>query len=45
MAGNSKNRYPADKTGSKYSEFHNTKRRPPGKSGKDTKQSAPSGNS
>ena len=31
MAANTKNRYPADKTGSKYSEFHNTKRRAPGK--------------
>ena len=32
MAINSKNKYPADKTGTKYSEFRNTKRTPPGKS-------------
>lgn len=32
MAANTKNKYPADKTGSKYSEFRNTKRIPPGKS-------------
>ena len=31
MAGNTKNRYPADKTGTKYSEFRNTKRVSPGK--------------
>lgn len=31
MAANSKNKYPADKTGTKYSEFRNTKRTPPGK--------------
>jgi hypothetical protein len=32
MAANSKNKYPADKTGTKYSEFRNTKRTAPGKS-------------
>jgi hypothetical protein len=32
MAINTKNKYPADKTGTKYSEFRNTKRTPPGKS-------------
>jgi len=32
MAINTKNKYPADKTGTKYSEFKNTKRTPPGKS-------------
>jgi hypothetical protein len=31
MAVNSKNKYPADKTGTRYSEFKNTKRVPPGK--------------
>lgn len=31
MAINTKNKYPADKTGTKYSEFKNTKRTPPGK--------------
>ena len=31
MAITSKNKYPADKTGTKYSEFKNTKRTPPGK--------------
>lgn len=31
MAANTKNKYPADKTGTKYSEFRNTKRTPPGK--------------
>ena len=31
MAANTKNKYPADKTGTKYSEFKNTKRTPPGK--------------
>lgn len=31
MAKNVKNKYPADKTGTKYSEFRNTKRTPPGK--------------
>ena len=31
MAKNSTNKYPADKTGTKYSEFRNTKRIPPGK--------------
>jgi hypothetical protein len=31
MAINTKNKYPADKTGTKYSEFRNTKRTPPGK--------------
>ncbi|HYD96271.1 MAG TPA: hypothetical protein VEC01_13160 [Noviherbaspirillum sp.] len=32
MAANTKNKYPADKAGTKYSEFKNTKRTPPGKS-------------
>lgn len=31
MAKTSNNKYPADKTGTKYSEFKNTKRIPPGK--------------
>ncbi len=31
MAANTKNKYPADKAGTKYSEFRNTKRTPPGK--------------
>ena len=31
MAINTKNKYPADKTGTKYSEFRNTKRVAPGK--------------
>lgn len=31
MASNTKNKYPADKTGTKYSEFKNTKRTAPGK--------------
>jgi hypothetical protein len=31
MAKNVKNKYPADKTGTKYSEFRNTKRVTPGK--------------
>lgn len=31
MAINTKNKYPADKTGTKYSEFKNTKRVAPGK--------------
>lgn len=31
MAKNLKNKYPADKTGTKYSEFRNTKRIAPGK--------------
>ncbi|HEY0846399.1 MAG TPA: hypothetical protein VGE12_13605 [Noviherbaspirillum sp.] len=32
MAANTKNKYPAEKAGTKYSEFKNTKRTPPGKS-------------
>jgi hypothetical protein len=41
MASNTKNRYPADKTGTKYSEFKNTKRVAPGKTRteRDTKHS------
>jgi len=41
MAANTKNKYPADKTGTKYSEFKNTKRTPPGKarSARETSQS------
>jgi hypothetical protein len=39
MAINTKNKYPADKTGTKYSEFRNTKRVSPGKAQKDIKQS------
>lgn len=31
MARNPKNKFPADRTGSKYSEFRNTKRVAPGK--------------
>lgn len=31
MAINTRNKYPADKTGTKYSEFRNTKRTAPGK--------------
>lgn len=31
MAHSSRNKYPADKTGTKYSEFKNTKRVAPGK--------------
>jgi hypothetical protein len=31
MASNKKNKYPADKAGTKYSEFKNTKRTAPGK--------------
>lgn len=31
MAKNAKNKFPADKSGSKYSEFRNTKRVAPGK--------------
>lgn len=46
MASNSKNRYPADKTGTNYSEFKNTKRVPPGKTRaeRDSKQSGGSSN-
>lgn len=42
MAINSKNKYPADKTGTKYSEFKNTKRRAAGKvrTGGDNRQSS-----
>jgi hypothetical protein len=31
MAAHSKNKYPADKAGTKYSEFKNTRRTAPGK--------------
>lgn len=31
MAANTKNKYPADKSGTKYSDFKNTKRTSPGK--------------
>lgn len=31
MAKTVKNKYPADKSGTRYSEFRNTKRVPPGK--------------
>lgn len=31
MAANSRNKFPADKSGTKYSEFKNTKRTSPGK--------------
>jgi hypothetical protein len=46
MAINSKNKYPADKSGSKYSEFRNTKRVPPGKTRaeKEGKQSSNNAN-
>jgi hypothetical protein len=42
MASNTKNKYPADKSGSKYSEFRNTKRTAPGKkrTEKEVKQTA-----
>jgi len=45
MAINKKNKYPADKAGTKYSEFKNTKRVAPGKvrSEKTTKQSGGEG--
>lgn len=41
MAINTKNKYPADKSGTKYSEFRNTKRTAPGKkrTDKEAKQS------
>lgn len=40
MAKNVKNKYPADKAGTKYSEFRNTKRVAPGKTRTEqTKQS------
>lgn len=39
MAINKKNKYPADKAGTKYSEFKNTKRTPPGKVRTESKQS------
>lgn len=39
MAANTKNKYPADKAGTKYSEFRNTKRVPPGKTSTSGKQS------
>jgi hypothetical protein len=43
MAGNTKNKYPADKSGTKYSEFRNTRRVSAGKTTrtpeKDVKQS------
>jgi hypothetical protein len=35
MASNTKNKYPADKAGTKYSEFRNTRRVTPGKSRSD----------
>lgn len=40
MAINTKNKYPADKAGTKYSEFKNTRRTPQGKTitGKETRQ-------
>ena len=42
MAANTKNKYPADKAGTKYSEFRNTKRTSPSKirTDKDAKQSS-----
>lgn len=45
MAANTKNKYPADKTGTKYSEFRNTKRIAPGKvkAASETKQTANAG--
>lgn len=39
MAVNTKNKYPADKSGTKYSEFRNTKRVPPSKTRTESKQS------
>lgn len=52
MAKNPKNKFPADRTGSKYSEFKNTKRVAPGKvkaasaksSGDDSAQASNSSN-
>lgn len=43
MAKNVKNKYPADKTGTKYSEFRNTKRNAAAKVvvDRDNRQSAP----
>lgn len=35
MAVNTKNKYPADKSGTKYSDFKNTRRTPPGKTRSD----------
>lgn len=45
MAANTRNKYPADKAGTKYGEFKNTKRFPAGKTRteRDTKQSSSSG--
>lgn len=45
MAKNVKNKFPADKTGTKYSEFRNTKRTAPTKvvTDRDTKQSTTPG--
>lgn len=42
MAKTANNKYPADKIGTKYSEFKNTKRVPPGKvkAEKESKQGA-----
>ncbi|MBK4735086.1 hypothetical protein [Noviherbaspirillum pedocola] len=40
MAGNTKNKYPADKAGTKYSEFRNTKRVSPGKTATTTTRAA-----
>lgn len=40
MAVNTKNKYPADKSGSKYAEFKNTKRVPPSKTRTEGKHSS-----
>jgi hypothetical protein len=42
MAISTKNKFPAEKAGSKYSEFKNTKRTPPGK-GRAERMAKPSG--
>jgi len=45
MAANTRNKYPADKSGTKYAEFKNTKRFPVSKTRaeRDTKQSSSGG--
>ena len=43
MAKNSRNKYPADKSGTRYAEFRNTKRVPPGKTRAEQAKQAGSG--
>ncbi|WP_019140227.1 hypothetical protein [Noviherbaspirillum massiliense] len=43
MAANTKNKYPADKAGTRYAEFKNTKRVPPGKTRAERMGKQPSG--